>query len=75
MTLRALGYFTTKIFHPNVSQAGEICVNTLMKDWKSSLGLKHILLVSRDFFPHHVNNNAFYSVYDNSENRRRLNAC
>ena len=23
----------TKIFHPNVSEKGEICVNTLKKDW------------------------------------------
>jgi ubiquitin-conjugating enzyme E2 S len=27
------GYFMTKIFHPNVSEKGEICVNTLKKDW------------------------------------------
>lgn len=38
-------YFLTKIFHPNVAQNGEICVNTLKKDWKSDLGIKHILLV------------------------------
>jgi len=38
------GYFLTKIFHPNVSQQGEICVNTLKKDWKSDLGIKHIFL-------------------------------
>ena len=25
------GHFTTKIFHPNVSPAGEICVNVLKK--------------------------------------------
>jgi len=37
-------YFITKIFHPNVSRSGEICVNTLKKDWKSDLGLKHVLL-------------------------------
>jgi hypothetical protein len=30
----AIGYFTTKIFHPNVAvPSGEICVNTLKKDW------------------------------------------
>ncbi|KZT25002.1 hypothetical protein NEOLEDRAFT_1093400 [Neolentinus lepideus HHB14362 ss-1] len=34
----------TKIFHPNVSGAGEICVNTLKKDWKSSYGIGHILV-------------------------------
>lgn len=37
-------YFITKIFHPNVASNGEICVNTLKKDWKPDLGIKHILL-------------------------------
>ena len=27
------GYFLTKIFHPNISPLGEICVNILKKDW------------------------------------------
>jgi len=40
------GFFLTKIFHPNVASNGEICVNTLKKDWKPDLGVKHILLVS-----------------------------
>ncbi|CAG0914071.1 unnamed protein product [Notodromas monacha] len=39
------GYFLTKIFHPNVSSSGEICVNTLKKDWESSMGIMHILIV------------------------------
>lgn len=38
------GWLATKIFHPNVSTAGEICVNTLKKDWKSSYGIAHILV-------------------------------
>jgi len=38
------GFFLTKIFHPNVSARGEICVNTLKRDWKPDLGIKHILL-------------------------------
>ncbi|KAH0861534.1 hypothetical protein HID58_089795 [Brassica napus] len=37
------GYFMTKIFHPNVASNGEICVNTLKKDWNPSLGLRHVL--------------------------------
>ncbi|KIJ18133.1 hypothetical protein PAXINDRAFT_167405 [Paxillus involutus ATCC 200175] len=37
-------WFATKIFHPNVSSAGEICVNTLKKDWKSTYGIGHILV-------------------------------
>ncbi|KAK0497966.1 ubiquitin-conjugating enzyme/RWD-like protein [Armillaria luteobubalina] len=37
-------WFATKIFHPNVSAAGEICVNTLKKDWKSTYGIGHILV-------------------------------
>ena len=41
---RFAGWFATKIFHPNVSSAGEICVNTLKKDWKSSYGIGHILV-------------------------------
>lgn len=43
-------FFLTKIFHPNVAANGEICVNTLKKDWKSDLGIKHILLVSFSIF-------------------------
>ena len=39
------GFFLTKIFHPNVARNGEICVNTLKKDWKAELGIKHLLLV------------------------------
>ena len=41
------GTFATKIWHPNVSKAGEICVNVLKKDWKPDLGLRHVLLVVR----------------------------
>lgn len=41
------GYFKTKIFHPNVSEKGEICVNTLKKDWDPALGLRHVLTVIR----------------------------
>jgi ubiquitin-conjugating enzyme E2 S len=40
-----IGYFLTKIFHPNVSKTGDICVNTLKKDWKPDLGMQHILTV------------------------------
>lgn len=38
------GFFLTKIFHPNVSSSGEICVNVLKKDWKPDLGVKHVLV-------------------------------
>ncbi|CAI5531886.1 unnamed protein product [Closterium sp. Naga37s-1] len=41
------GFFLTRIFHPNVAKSGEICVSVLKKDWKASLGLKHVLLVVR----------------------------
>ncbi|KAJ3544563.1 hypothetical protein NM688_g5724 [Phlebia brevispora] len=37
-------WFTTKIFHPNVGPSGEICVNTLKKDWKSTYGIGYILV-------------------------------
>lgn len=40
------GFFVTNIFHPNIRPGtGEICVNTLKKDWKETLGFKHVLLV------------------------------
>uniref|UniRef100_A0A1D1YUM4 E2 ubiquitin-conjugating enzyme n=2 Tax=Anthurium amnicola TaxID=1678845 RepID=A0A1D1YUM4_9ARAE len=41
------GYFLTKIFHPNIATNGEVCVNTLKKDWNPGLGLRHVLLVIR----------------------------
>ena len=41
------GFFLTKIFHPNVAANGDICVNTLKKDWKPTMGLRHILQVIR----------------------------
>lgn len=41
------GYFTTKIWHPNVSKDGEICVNVLKRDWQPTLGLRHVLMVIR----------------------------
>lgn len=36
----------TKIFHPNISKTGEICVSTLKKDWNPDFGIEHILVVS-----------------------------
>jgi len=41
------GYFLTKIFHPNVaSPSGEICVNTLKRDWNpNSWSLSHIFQI------------------------------
>jgi ubiquitin-conjugating enzyme E2 S len=41
------GYFLTKIFHPNVATNGDICVNTLKRDWNPQVTLKHILQVIR----------------------------
>ncbi|KAJ3011976.1 ubiquitin-conjugating enzyme E2 S [Thoreauomyces humboldtii] len=38
------GTFLTKIFHPNVSRTGEICVNVLKKEWKKELGIGDILM-------------------------------
>jgi ubiquitin-conjugating enzyme E2 S len=41
------GYFLTKIFHPNVANNGDICVNTLKKDWTPEVTLTHVLQVIR----------------------------
>eukprot|EP00450_Noctiluca_scintillans_P040372 CAMPEP_0194481022 /NCGR_PEP_ID=MMETSP0253-20130528/3641_1 /TAXON_ID=2966 /ORGANISM="Noctiluca scintillans" /LENGTH=195 /DNA_ID=CAMNT_0039320481 /DNA_START=50 /DNA_END=637 /DNA_ORIENTATION=- len=40
--------FLTKIFHPNISAHGEVCVNTLKRDWDpSNWSIVHILQVIR----------------------------
>lgn len=41
------GYFLTKIYHPNISANGDICVNTLKRDWNAELGIQHVLQVIR----------------------------
>lgn len=41
------GYFITKLFHPNIANNGDICVNTLKKDWTPTVGLRHVLIVIR----------------------------
>mmetsp|Transcript_26430 Transcript_26430/g.82409 ORF Transcript_26430/g.82409 Transcript_26430/m.82409 type:complete len:233 (+) Transcript_26430:663-1361(+) len=41
------GFFLTRIYHPNVSTNGDICVNTLKRDWQSSTTIAHILQVIR----------------------------
>lgn len=44
------GNFLTKIFHPNVCpKTGDICVNTLKKDWDPNHGLRHIFTVRASF--------------------------
>ena len=42
-----LGFFSTKIYHPNVSLKGEICVNTLKRDWNADVSLSHVLQIIR----------------------------
>lgn len=39
------GLFLTKIHHPNVSSRGEICVNTLKRDWRAGVTVAHILTI------------------------------
>jgi ubiquitin-conjugating enzyme E2 S len=41
------GFFLTKIYHPNIASNGDICVNTLKKDWTPEVTLKHVLQVIR----------------------------
>ena len=41
------GFFITKCFHPNIAPNGDICVNTLKRDWKSDVTLSHVLQVIR----------------------------
>jgi len=47
------GFFLTKVFHPNVNvETGEICVDTLKRDWNPNLGIRHVLLVIRCLLIH-----------------------
>jgi ubiquitin-protein ligase len=40
------GTMKTKMFHPNISKSGEICVDTLKKAWTKNLGIADVLVVS-----------------------------
>lgn len=74
------GYFLTKIYHPNVASNGDICVNTLKKDWAPTTTLKHVLQVIRCLlivpFPESsLNDEAgklFMDSYDEFARRARL---
>ncbi|GIL43544.1 hypothetical protein Vafri_1249 [Volvox africanus] len=41
------GFFITKVFHPNVSTSGDICVNVLKRDWTSETTLRHVFMIIR----------------------------
>ena len=41
------GFFLTRIYHPNVASNGDICVNTLKKDWTVQTTISHVLSVIR----------------------------
>ena len=41
------GFFLTKIYHPNVASNGDICVNTLKRDWTAEVTISHVLQVRR----------------------------
>lgn len=41
-------FMLTKIFHPNISPSGEVCVNTLKRDWQpTAWSVSHIFQVIR----------------------------
>ena len=74
------GFFLTRIFHPNIATNGDICVNTLKRDWKADMGLAHVLQVIRCLlivpFPESsLNDEAgrmFMESYDEYAQRARL---
>ncbi|KAL0222041.1 hypothetical protein RCL1_001895 [Eukaryota sp. TZLM3-RCL] len=37
--------FETPIFHPNISPTGDVCVNTLKRDWNSETSISHVFQV------------------------------
>ena len=46
------GHFLTKIFHPNVAESGDICVNTLKRDWTPENTLEHVLTIIKCLLIH-----------------------
>ena len=74
------GFFLTRIFHPNIAKNGDICVNTLKRDWKPKMGISHVLQVIRCLlivpFPESsLNDEAgkmFMESYDDYADRARL---
>ncbi|GIL43546.1 hypothetical protein Vafri_1249 [Volvox africanus] len=44
------GFFITKVFHPNVSTSGDICVNVLKRDWTSETTLRHVFMRLASFY-------------------------
>ena len=74
------GFFLTKIYHPNVADNGDICVNTLKKDWTTEVTLKHIFQVIRCLlivpFPESALNceagKLFMESYDEFARRARI---
>lgn len=74
----------TKIFHPNVSSKGEICVNTLKKDWSpSKWRLDNIFVVIRCLlinpFPQSALNDVaghmFMNNYQTYFQRAKITTC
>ncbi|KAG4304482.1 hypothetical protein PORY_002192, partial [Pneumocystis oryctolagi] len=45
-------YFITKIFHPNISSKGDVCVSILKKDWLPTVHVSHILLTIKCLLIH-----------------------
>eukprot|EP01147_Barroeca_monosierra_P008561 gene8561-1000_t len=46
------GHFLTKIFHPNVAESGDICVNTLKRDWTPDHTLEHVFTIIKCLLIH-----------------------
>ena len=44
--------FVTKIYHPNISSQGEICLNVLKNSWHPSISVKTILISLRNLLAH-----------------------
>ncbi|KAG4302466.1 hypothetical protein PCK1_001302, partial [Pneumocystis canis] len=45
-------HFITKIFHPNISPKGDVCVSILKKDWSPTVHVSHILLTIKCLLIH-----------------------
>ncbi|KAG5190764.1 ubiquitin-conjugating enzyme E2S [Tribonema minus] len=40
-------FFLTRVYHPNVGPSGDVCVNTLKRDWTPDVTVSHVFQVIR----------------------------